>query len=159
MSGSLSTTHYGWPYPAGGDPVTIATYFGDLANAIDASLDAAAHDTGWNDLNVVASNFAVGALQPKWRRCGPNVNVVGNVTRSVATPAGGGWNGAPIFNALPAAARPLQQIVLPQENPGANDATIEAMLDVDGTIQLRNTGSTDLPAGPVMGVFFTFLAG
>lgn len=159
MTGSATTTHYGWPYPVGGDPVEVAAYFADLANGIDTDLDAAAHDTGWQDFSVIAPNFSQGPITPQWRRVGPLVVLSGQVQRSVETPADGTVNGTAIFNFLPSPARPASN-----EFRSAVCATLGArpvlVIYNDGSIQLRNDDNNiAIASGDNINIGCAFFAG
>jgi hypothetical protein len=159
MSGSGATSKYGWPIPVGSDPVDVAAYIADLGNAVDAALDDAAHDTGWQNFNVIAPNFTAGDITPQWRRVGSIVRLSGQVQRSVATPPGGVANGTGIFGALPATARPQNMETQPVSctTPGARPVL---KVYADGTVQIQNDDDdTAIGAGDNININITFFAG
>lgn len=124
-------------------------------------LDLAARvaDGGWQTLGFTAGNFSAGGNTPMFRQVGPFVEIVGSVQRSVIMPSGGGLNGANIFNNLPSSAFPTQDVWFVSVCQIAGTKVEGRISATDGGIQLRNTGTVDVPVNTPMGVWAMYLAG
>lgn len=114
-------------------------------------------DSGWQALTVVAANFSAGSPTPKyrtvtWANGTVFVELTGVIQRSVVTPATGtAFNGAAIFNPLPAALRPAAFHIYTTWTT-TSGARTEFEIFADGTLQVRNQGTVDIPANTNMGL-------
>lgn len=137
------------------DQAMMQAYLSDYLEA----LRTRGLDGGWQTLSVVAANFTAGANAPQYRRVGAVVMLHGVVSRSLIIASGSAFNGTAIFSALPTDCRPASPYVIHRVWCGVAGCAPELQIISDGTIQIRNMGTVDIPAGQGVGLDCMWFAG